>query len=322
MISVPSTAALLDTADSDFGRDVLLGLSLQQKQVPCHWLHDHRGTELFEDIAMLPEHYPTRAEVRILRRAARHVAHAAGPRATMVEFGSGSMRKTPLVLSALDSPAAYVAVDVSAPFLRESAVGLQGLFPRIPMRPLVADVHALKALPEMQSAGGRRLGFFPGSTIGNCTPEEAVDLLGTFARVLGPDGLLLVGADATQDPRLLIPAYDDRQGVTATFNHNLLRRINRELAGTFDDMGFRHEARYDAALQRVEMHLVSRYAQRVQVLGHDFRFTRGESLHTQSAHKWSPIKFQALAQRAGWTPLALWMDDASRFTVYLLARSY
>jgi dimethylhistidine N-methyltransferase len=321
MISLPSTAALLDTADSDFGRDVLLGLSRKQKQVPCTWLYDHRGSELFEDIATLPEYYPTRAEVGILRRAARHIAHAAGQGVTLVEFGSGASRKTPLVLSALESPAAYVAVDISAQFLRESVVGLQGLFPCTPMHPLVADFHTLKALPGVDS-GGRRLGFFPGSTIGNCTPEEAVDLLGTFARVLGPDGLLLVGADATQDPRLLLPAYDDRQGVTATFNHNLLRRINRELAGTFDDMGFRHEARYDAALQRVEMHLVSRYAQRVHVLGHDFRFARGESLHTESSHKWSPIKFQALVQRAGWTPLALWMDDASRFTVYLLARSY
>jgi len=321
MISIESTAALVDTADSEFGRDVLLGLSQPQKQVPCRWLYDHRGSELFEDITVLPEYYPTRAEMRILERAGRHLAHAAGPGATLVEFGSGSSRKTPRVLRALESPAGYVAIDLSARFLRESVADLQGCFPHLPMHQVVADFHALKSLPA-GVGNGRRLGFFPGSTIGNCMPEEAVDLLGTFARVLGPHALLAVGADATQDPALLIPAYDDSLGVTATFNHNLLRRINRELAGTFDDMGFRHEARWDAALHRVEMHLVSRYAQRVEVLGHSFRFARGESLHTESSYKFGPLKFQALAKRAGWTPLALWMDDTSRFAVHLFERSF
>ncbi|WP_280155113.1 L-histidine N(alpha)-methyltransferase [Piscinibacter sp. XHJ-5] len=321
MISLQSTHALLDTADTAFGRDVLFGLSQPQKQVPCTWLYDHRGAELFEDITLLPEYYPTRAEVRILERSASLMAHFAGPQATLVEFGSGSSRKTPLLLSALESPAAYVPIDISAQVLLESVVGLQGRFPHIRMNPLVADFHKLKRLPGMKSAG-RRLGFFPGSTVGNCGPEEAVDLLGKFARMLGPDALLAVGADATQDPRLLLPAYDDSRGVTAAFNHNLLWRINRELAGTFDDVGFRHEARYDAVRQRVEMHLVSRHAQRVQVLGHEFRFARGESIHTESSYKFGPIKFQALAKRAGWTPLALWMDDASRFTVYLFERSF
>jgi dimethylhistidine N-methyltransferase len=321
MISFRATHALVDTADTAFGRDVLFGLSQAQKQVPCTWLYDHRGSELFEDITFLPEYYLTRAEVRILERAAPRIAEAAGRGATLVEFGSGSSRKTPVLLAALDSPAAYVPIDISAQFLLESVVGLQGRFPGIPMHPLVADFHALRSLPGMKTPG-RRLGFFPGSTIGNGTQEEAVDLLGTFARLLGPNALLAVGADATQDPNLLLPAYDDRQGVTAAFNHNLLRRINRELAGTFDDVGFRHEARWDAVRQRVEMHLVSRYAQRVQVLGHEFRFRRGESIHTESACKFGPIKFQALAGRAGWTPLALWMDDASRFTVYLFERAF
>ena len=321
MISFRSTAALLDTADTAFERDVLLGLSQPQKQVPCTWLYDARGCELFEDIALLPEYYPTRAEVRILERAAPLIAHIAGPQATLVEFGCASNRRTPLILSALASPAAYVPIDTSAPFLLESVVRLQGRFPRIPMHPLVADFHTLKALPGMKG-GGPRLGFFPGATIGNCMPEEAVDLLGTFARLLGRDGLLAIGADATQDPNLLLPAYGDRQGVTAALNHNLLGRINRELAGTFDDVGFRYEVRYDAALQRVEMHLVSRYAQRVQLLGHEFRFARGESLRTQSSYKLGTTKFQALAQRAGWTPLALWMDEVSRFAVYLFERSF
>ena len=321
MIPLQATAALLDTADSDFGRDVLFGLSQVQKEVPCTWLYDHRGSELFEDITLLDEYYPTRAELRILRYCTPQIAQAAGPGATVVEFGSGSSRKTPLLLSALEAPAAYMPIDISSQFLMESVVGLQGVFPRLPIQPVFGDFHSLKSLPNLQGRG-RRLGFFPGSTIGNCTPEEAVDLLGRFARLLGPDALLAISADATQDPKLLLPAYDDSRGVTAAFNHNLIGRINRELAGTFDDAGFRHEARYDALKQRVEMHLVSRYAQRVQVLGHEFRFARGESIHTENSYKFGPIKFQALAMRAGWTPLALWMDDRSRFTVYLFERTY
>jgi L-histidine Nalpha-methyltransferase len=320
MISMQATSALLDTADSDFGRDVLFGLSQTQKRVPCTWFYDHRGSELFEDITTLDEYYPTRAEIRILGQCAAQIGEAAGPHATLVEFGSGSSRKTPLLLSALETPAGYVPIDISSQFMLESALGVQQLFPRLPVRPLVADFRHLDDLPRPK-ADGRRVGFFPGSTIGNCTPEEAVDLLGGFARLLGSDSLLVVGADATQDPALLLPAYDDSRGVTAAFNHNLLRRINRELAGTFDDVGFRHQARYDAARQRVEMHLVSRYAQRVDVLGHPFRFARGESIHTESSHKFGPIQFQALAKRGGWSPLALWMDDRTRFTVYLFERT-
>jgi L-histidine Nalpha-methyltransferase len=321
MISLQATTALLDSADTEFGRDVLFGLSQPQKQVPCTWLYDDRGSELFEDITALPEYYPTNAEIRLLGHCAAQIAEVAGARATVVEFGSGSSRKTPLLLSALDQPAAYLPIDISPRYLMESVVGMQLRFPNLLVRPVVADFRSLRELPARRD-DARRLGFFPGSTIGNCTPEEAVDLLGGFARLLGPESLLAVGADGTQDPKLLLPAYDDSRGVTAAFNHNLLRRINHELAGSFDDLGFRHEVRYDAASQRVEMHLVSRYPQRVDVLGQPFRFARGESIHTESSYKYGPIQLQALAKRGGWTPLALWMDERTRFTVYLFERTY
>lgn len=320
MMKHQATAAPPETTDSVFGRDVLFGLSQSQKNVPCTWLYDHRGSELFEEITRLDEYYPTRAELRILIHCAAQIAQVAGPGATVVEFGSGSSRKTPMLLSALEAPTAYVPIDISSQFLLESVLRLQSHFPRLPMQPVFGDFRSLESLPKLDGQG-RRIGFFPGSTIGNCTPEEAVELLARFARLLGPDALLAVGADATQDPRLLMPAYDDRRGVTAAFNHNLLRRINRELGGSFDEAGFRHEARYDALKQRVEMHLVSRHEQRVQVLGHEFHFAHGESIHTENSYKFGPLKFQALAMRAGWTPRELWMDDHSRFTMYLFDRS-
>lgn len=325
MTSHPALAPRFDSArteDTAFGREVLLGLSQAGKTLPCTWLYDHRGSQLFEDITRLPEYYPTRAEIRLLRHCAPRIAELAGPGATVVEFGSGSSRKTPLLLSALVSPAAYVPIDISKQFLLEAAESLKLRFPDLPVVPVVSDFHALKQLPPL-SLSGRRLGFFPGSTIGNSAPNEAIELLSTFARLLGPDALLAVGADATQDPRLLLPAYDDAQGVTAAFNHNLLVRINRELAGNFNDANFRHESRYDAQKQCVEMHLVSRCAQRVEVLGREFEFAAGESIHTESSYKFGPVKFQALAKHAGWSPVQLWMDDAeaSRFTVYLFKRS-
>jgi L-histidine Nalpha-methyltransferase len=316
------TATVADTTPTAFGHEVLQGLGQARKTLPCAWLYDHRGSELFEDITRLPEYYPTRAEIRLLTQCAPHIAERAGPGVTLVEFGSGSSRKTPLLLSALASPSAYVPVDISEQFLLESAASLRVRFPGLPVQPVVGDFHTLRQLPPAAGAG-RRLGFFPGSTIGNCDPHEAVELLSTFARLLGPQALLVVGADATQDPRLLLPAYDDAQGVTAAFNHNLLARINRELGGTFNDANFRHESRYDAQKQRVEMHLVSRCAQRARVLGCEFEFAAGESIHTESSYKYGPVKFQALARHAGWSPLALWMDgaEASRFTVYLFKRS-
>ena len=305
-----------------FARDVLAGLSQPNKNIPCTWLYDHRGSQRFEEITQLDEYYPTRTERLILERCAAQIAQAAGPGATVVELGSGSSRKTPILLGALQAPAAYLPIDISAHFLNQSVRVLQAHFPRLPIHPVVADFTQISSLPELARApsGGRRMVFFPGSTIGNFAPDEAVALLGRIGQAVGPDALMVVGADPTHDPAVLIPAYDDKRGVTAAFNKNLLVRINRELQGNFSLSAFRHEARWHAEHQRVEMHLVSQYTQRATVLGRPFIFAAGESIHTENSYKYGLVKFQAIARRAGWAHRQFWVDGQSRFAVHVLER--
>ncbi len=316
--AAPATSGV----DPAFARDVLAGLSMQHKSIPSTWLYDHRGSELFEQITTLPEYYPTRTETWILERCAAQIAAEAGRGAIVVELGSGSSRKTPLLLQALEAPSGYVPIDISAQFLDESVQALARRFPALPMWPVVADFTRLNTLPVLSrgAPGGRRLVFFPGSTIGNFVPEAAVGLLERIGQAVGRGALLVIGADATQDRDVLIPAYDDAQGVTAAFNKNLLLRINRELEADFSPSAFRHEARWDAQQHRIEMHLVSEYTQRVTVLGHAFRFAAGESIHTENSYKHGIVRFQALARRAGWTQKQLWMDAQSRFALHVLER--
>jgi len=306
--------------DSPFAREVLTGLMRRTKRVPGTWLYDHRGSELFEDITDLAEYYPTRAEIRILERFAPELGALAGPRATVVEFGSGSNRKTPLLISALDRPGLYLPVDISAQFLVESVGALKRVFPRLPVQPVIADFTTMSQLALPPSAFGRRVGFFSGSTIGNFTPDAAANLLSRFGRLLGPGSLLLVGADGTQDPARLLPAYDDARGITAAFNRNLLLRINRELAGEFALEDFRHEARWDAQDRCVEMHLVSQRSHSVALLGQSIDFAEGESIHTESAFKFGALRFQAIARNAGWNTRRVFSESASQFNVYLLER--
>lgn len=306
---------------AQFARDVLDGLGQPHKSIPCTWLYDHRGSALFEQITEVPEYYPTRNETWILERCAGQIAAAAGANATVIELGSGSSRKTPLLLAALESPAAYVPIDISAEFLDESVAALQARFPQLRIEPLVADFTRLTALPQLaRLPAGRRVVFFPGSTIGNLAPEQAVGLLDRIGQAVGPDALMVVGADSTQDPSVLVAAYDDQAGVTAAFDKNLLERINRELGADFSLGAFRHEARWNAAEHRVEMHLVSLRTQRVTLLGRSFRFALGESIHTESSYKYSLVRFQAIVRRAGWSHRQLWMDGQSRFAVHVLAR--
>jgi L-histidine N-alpha-methyltransferase len=306
--------------DSPFARDVIAGLTKRTKSVPSTWLYDHRGSELFEDITELPEYYPARAEVRILERFAPEFGALAGPRATVVEFGSGSSRKTPLLISALDRPSLYVPVDISAQFMMESVGALKNVFPRLPVQPVIGNFTTMAQLSLPPADHGRHIGFFSGSTIGNFTPDAAANLLARFGRLLGPGSLLLVGADGTQDPARLLPAYDDSRGVTAAFNRNLLLRINRELAGQFDLEHFRHEARWDAYDRCVEMHLVSRRPHSVEVLDRSIWFADGESIHTESSYKFGPLRFQAIARSAGWNTRRVFSESASQFNVYLLER--
>ena len=309
-----------------FERDVMQGLAQRRKSIPSMWLYDHHGSELFEAITRLPEYDLTRRETRLLEHCAPQIAEEAGARATVIELGSGSSRKTSLLLDALDTPRAYLPIDLSGQFLGESVATLRQRHAGLRILPVVADFTRLESLPELallddgDAAPGRRVVFFPGSTIGNFHPDEAVALLQRIARAAGPDALLVIGADSTRDPALLIPAYDDRMGVTAAFDLNLLRRINRELDANFSLDAFRHEARFDADAQRIEMHLVSLYTQRVSVRGQAFMFAMGESIHTENAYKHSLPKFQQLAAQAGWTHRQRWVDGQSRFAIHVLAR--
>lgn len=319
----PDPLALDVAQRAQFARDVLAGLALPNKSVPCTWLYDHRGSALFEQITQTPEYYPTRNETWILERCAGQIGALAGPRAIVIELGSGSSRKTPLLLDALDAPAAYLPIDISGQYLAEAARALQARFPALPIVPIVADFTRLNTLPQLadHARGGRRVVFFPGSTIGNFAPEEASELLERIGRAVGPDALMIVGADSTHDPAVLIPAYDDVAGVTAAFDLNLLDRINRELGADFNLSAFRHEARWNAVERRVEMHLVSRYTQRVTLLGRSFRFAVGESLHTENSYKHGLVRFQAIVRRGGWQHRQLWMDGQWRFAVHVLERA-
>ena len=304
-------------ASSAFARDVVEGLARPRKSIPCTWLYDHLGSALFERITEVAEYYPTRAETMLLEHCAAEIACAAGPGVTVVELGSGSSRKTPLLLQALDRPAGYVPIDISAQFLAESLPPMRARFPALPITPVVADFTQLTQLPRTKAKGGRRLVFFPGSTIGNFTPDAAMALLTRMARAAGPNAMLVVGADATQDPAVLIPAYDDSRGVTAAFNKNLLARINRELDANFSLTAFKHEARWNADEQRVEMHLVSRYTQSVAVLGRPVHFAMGESIHTENAYKHGLLKFRSMAARSGWEQTQLWTGGQSRYAVHV-----
>ncbi|MDD4886032.1 MAG: L-histidine N(alpha)-methyltransferase [Thiomonas sp.] len=303
-----------------FAAQVLEGLSARPKRIPSTWFYDHRGSELFEQITALDEYYLTRSETALLRSL--HAEFSRLPAgAAVIEFGSGSSRKTPLLLDALRTPASYTAIDISGDFLRQSVRGLQLRYPRLDVHALEADFSAPLQWPPALAAAVQqqpRIGFFPGSTIGNFTPEQAVRFLHGAAAFLGHGAQLLVGVDGTQDKARLIPAYDDARGVTATFNRNLLLRINRELGADFNPQAFRHVARFDPAHSRVEMHLMSPAPQTVHLLGQRFRFDAAETLHTENSYKYPAAMFQRLAIAAGWTPQKHWLAADSDVALHLL----
>ncbi len=304
--------------DTDgFARAVLCGLDRPRKTLPCQYLYDERGSALFERITDLPEYYPTRTETAILSSCAGAIVAGTPAGSVLVEFGSGSSRKTEILLAALDKLAAYVPIDVSISALDEARARLASRFPGLRVHAVAGDFRAALALPP-DLAARPRMGFFPGSTIGNFSPEAARDLLAGMARTLGAGGRLIIGVDLRKDVATLLPAYDDAAGVTAAFNKNILARANRELGADFDLDGFKHEARFDDARGRVEMHLVSRAAQTVSLLGRRFAFAPGESIHTENSHKYTVVGFQDLAREAGWRPSRLWMDGDGLFSVHEL----
>lgn len=306
----------------DFAAAVLAGLAQPQKVIPARYFYDRVGSELFEQITALPEYYPTRTEIGILKESAAAIAEAVGPGRAVIEFGSGSSAKTPLLLRAI-APAAYVPVDISAEFLQASAATLAVDFPGLSVLPVAADfTHAFR-LPA-SIAAMPKLGFFPGSTIGNLAPVAAVDLLRGFAATLGPEAMLVIGFDLAPGPgksrETLEAAYDDAQGVTAAFNLNLLHRINRELGGDVVLADFAHRAIWNVDLGRIEMHLVARRATGFTAAGQVFALKAGETIHTENSYKWTLAESRLLARAAGWTPVAQWSDSAGLFCEQLWRR--
>jgi dimethylhistidine N-methyltransferase len=312
-----ATAPLPRVSNPALLADALAGLTSTPKTLPCKWLYDEEGARLFEAITRLPEYYPTRTEKHILREAAPEIAAATGRGAAVVEFGSGDGSKVSLLLDAMRAPAAYVPVDIAAEWLQGAAARVQAAHASIWVTPVVADFTAAFPLPAGLPPGPR-LGFFPGSTIGTFTPEEAVGFLRRAHAVLGEGAKLVLGADLVKPRALLEAAYDDASGVTAAFNLNLLHRLNREAAGGFDLDAFRHEARWNAAKERVEMHLVSRREQVATLAGHALRFAEGESIHTENSHKYRPTSLRALAEAGGWQAARMWTDAERLFSLWLL----
>ena len=315
--SKPIEAIDGDVDASHFADATLRGLGEPQKTLPCQFLYDERGSVLFEEITNVPEYYPTRTEIGILSDFVHDIVAETPAGAVLVEFGSGSSRKTEILLDAFDKLAAYVPIDVSPSALDEARERLAVRFPRLRVHPLVGDFRASLVLPE-DLAARPRIGFFPGSTIGNFQPSEAVELLRTMRASLGRGARLIVGVDLRKALSALLPAYNDAAGVTAAFNKNLLVRANRELGADFDVDGFAHEAIFNVEKSRIEMHLVSRQAQTVSLLGRRFAFRPGETIHTENSHKFSIADFQGLARAAGWTPTRVWTDEDRLFSVHEL----
>jgi dimethylhistidine N-methyltransferase len=301
--------------DPAFRADVHAGLSQRQKAIPARWFYDATGSALFEDITALPEYYPTRSETDLLTRHAADMAAVIGPGRAVVELGSGSSTKTPLLLQAI-GPAAYVPVDISGDFLRDSATALAARFPGLPVYPVEADFTHKVDLPR-EIAALPKLGFFPGSTIGNMVARTAIDLLRGWRATLGDGSLLLIGVDRIKAIATLERAYDDPAGVTAAFNLNLLERINRELGGTIPVDNFTHRAIWNDVHARIEMHLVAACDMEFTVDGHAYAMAKGETIHSENSHKYGPRDANLLLRAGGWTPVRTWDDVDPAFALIL-----
>jgi L-histidine N-alpha-methyltransferase len=294
---------------------VLAGLSAAIPAIPARWLYDRRGSELFDAITKLPSYYPTLTETALLEQIMPEVARTVPAGMAVVEFGAGSATKTPVLLEAM-SPAAYVPVDISGEYLDASAEALRQRFPGLSVLPVTADFARPFDLPG-EVADEPKLGFFPGSTIGNFVPRSATDLLRHFRELLGTGALLLIGMDRVKPVERLLAAYDEPAGVTASFNLNLLERINRELDGDIPIDAFRHEARWNDILSRIEMHLVATRDVDFTVAGQRFAFKEGRSIHTENSHKYERRGARLLLLAGGWTPIAEWEDSNGDFSIVL-----
>ncbi len=302
---------------NDFRRDVIEGLSSQTKYIPSKYFYDAIGSDLFEQITRLPEYYPTRTEIQIMKDHAADVAEQIGPKATIVEYGSGSGLKTQLLLKHANSPQRYAAVEISESSLQASIAALRERFPGIEFHPVLADYTREFTLPFTKDA--RKVVYFPGSTIGNFKPGPAMEFLKLIRSQVGDEGGLLIGVDLKKDPAVLHAAYNDAQDITAEFNLNLLDRMNRELGADFVRADFDHYAFYNPYEGRIEMHLVSREYQTVNVGSDSFDFIPGEPIVTEYSYKYSPKQFQDLASSAGFFSESLWMDKNRFFGLFYLS---
>lgn len=315
----PDPLPLLDLHPStgNFLEEVQAGLDAERRSLPCKYFYDAKGSQLFDRITALEDYYPTRTEVSILESNMDDIVESLQRDPLIIEFGSGNSSKTRLLLDSVPDPAGYVPIDISREHLIDAARRLQQRYPKLEILPVCADFTEPVPIPQTKKEPGHRVVFFPGSTIGNFERDEAGELLRTMRADAGDEGGLLIGVDLRKDPEVLERAYDDREGVTAAFNINLLERINRELEGSFDLDGFRHRAVWNEDESRVEMHLESLREQTVQVAGRDYAFAAGERIHTENSHKYTVDGFASLAAEAGFRKDRVWTDPAARFSVHL-----
>ena len=305
-------------AVSEFRDAVLRGLSLPQKRIPSKYFYDAEGSRLFEQITELDEYYLTRTELALLRECRDEIAARIGPGARLIEFGAGSLQKIRILLESVRDLDAFVPIDISKEHLMAAASALSREFPHVPIRPVVADFTRPVRAATLGSGRAKQVAFFPGSTIGNFSPDAAAAFLATIAQTVGSGGELLIGVDLKKDEEILFRAYNDSAGVTAAFNRNLLVRINRELAGDFDPSSFDHHAPYNAEEGRMEMHLVSRGAQTVRVAGRTFAFRERETIHTENSYKYTVDEVAALGGRGGFSTLCTWTDPTGLFSMHYL----
>jgi dimethylhistidine N-methyltransferase len=302
---------------SDFPDALLIGLSAEPKRIACKYFYDAEGAKLFQQICTLPEYYLTRTELSLLRQHSDEIGHRIGSDAEIVEFGAGSSDKIALLLAGLDRPRAYAPIDISTESLATLVTHVRAKYPELEVRPLLADFAAALSVPIFSPMARRRVGFFPGSTIGNFTQAEAREFLASAANLLRGGGLL-IGVDLVKDPALLHAAYNDAAGVTAAFNQNLLVRANREADANFDVARFAHYAPYNVEQRRIEMYLVGTVKQRARVCGRVISFAAGEPIHTEWSHKYTVDDFRGLAAQSGFVPSAVWCDPDGLFSLHWL----
>src|SRR5213595_1092315 len=301
---------------SDFLADAITGLSSNQRTLPCKYFYDERGAALFQKICELPEYYITRTEIDILDRNRTEIASHLGPNIGLIGLGTGAGTKTRILIESLKNPAVYIPVDISEKQLRESTALFQKIFPDMEILPVCADYLQPVVLPTPTQTAARNVVYFPGSTIGNFEPGEAMEFLSRVANVCPENGGLLIGVDLKKDQRVLEAAYNDRAGVTAQFNLNLLERVNREVGADFDLDQWQHRAIYNSSAGRIEMYHISEIDQFVHLDEHKFHFRRGEKITTEYSYKYAPEEFAALAGKAGFEFAHMWSDDARLFGVF------